>query len=75
MKAPKLRPNARHELRANIYNTLENIFETELIYISCINCANFREKTEMCGLVMQRPPAKVIAYACPKWEDKDEIPF
>ena len=75
MKAPKLRPNARHELRANIYNALENIFEQECIYISCINCANFRAKEEMCGLVMQRPPAKVIAYACPKWEDKDEIPF
>jgi len=75
MKAPKLRPNSRHELRANIYNTLENIFETEFIYIGCLNCANFREKDELCSLVMQRPPAKVIVYGCPKWEDKEDVPF
>ena len=44
---------------------------------SFINCDWSSPKyfLEVCKLVNQRPPARVIAYACPKWEDKDEVPF
>ena len=73
---PKLRPDARHDLRARIYNAVEIEIEKENIYRNCMNCINFREmQNEVCDLVMQRPPARVIAYGCPKWEDKEDIPF
>jgi hypothetical protein len=39
---------------------------------SCITCGHFVEKTEICSLYNARPPAKVIAFACPSY---DFIPF
>ncbi len=71
----KLRPNHRYDLQGAFFYAVSSICEKESIYISCLNCINFKEQTELCGLVDIRPPAKVIAYGCPQWEDKDEIPF
>lgn len=42
---------------------------------SCLNCSHFDEKAELCVKFQQRPPARVIAFACPEYEDCDEIPF
>jgi hypothetical protein len=42
---------------------------------SCLNCLHFAEETELCGKFASRPPARVIAYSCPAYEDKDDIPF
>ncbi len=42
---------------------------------SCLNCENFDEKTETCGVYRQRPPARVIAYGCVSYSDSDDIPF
>jgi hypothetical protein len=43
---------------------------------SCISCDHFNESTEMCKLVNARPPAKIIAFACEKYDNMDdEIPF
>lgn len=73
---PRIRPDATFDLRSALINTFENtIKQVDPVYISCLNCINFKEKEELCGLVNQRPPARVIAYGCPRWEDVDEIPF
>lgn len=40
---------------------------------SCLTCDNFDEKAELCELYKQRPPARVIAFGCPSWQN--EIPF
>lgn len=54
---------------------------------SCLSCRWFEENTERCLLSnpMVRPPARVIAYGCPSWDNKklkerepgedDDIPF
>lgn len=42
---------------------------------TCVRCINFDEKVEICRLAKVRPPAKVIAYGCPEFFDKDEIPY
>lgn len=42
---------------------------------SCLNCCNFEEEKELCRLAKARPPARVIAYACPNHFDESEIPF
>lgn len=60
------------DARLNVFAALAN---SPPIYQSCLNCDNFIEKTEICKLANQRPPAKVIAYGCPQWDDKEDIPF
>lgn len=45
---------------------------------SCITCRAFSEKDELCGLVMQRPPARTISYGCESWVDAgktEPLPF
>lgn len=63
----KLRSDAFHELKGLVE-------KLKPIYRSCINCEHFLEYDEKCKLYNQRPPARVIAYGCEKWEDI-EIPF
>lgn len=78
MSKPRFRPQFSHDLRASVYNAVEVVIEESFVYTSCMNCINFREhQSETCGLTnpLIRPPARIIAYGCPQWEDKDEIPF
>lgn len=42
---------------------------------SCINCTHFDEPTETCKLFNARPPARVIALSCERYDDVDSIPF
>lgn len=44
----------------------------ERLITNCINCLNYITEGEVCGLVNLRPPAKVIALGCSKWES---LPF
>lgn len=72
-----MKPILRHTAQAALRNIIASGIEREhnYLYQSCINCENFDEKNELCKLAKQRPPARVIVFGCPKWEDKDEIPF
>lgn len=42
---------------------------------TCLECLHFRKADETCQLATPpaRPPAEVIAYGCPAYED--EVPF
>lgn len=71
----KERPKLISGARADLTNAIANLIEQHNIYKTCLNCINFREDQELCKLANQRPPARVIAYGCKAWEDKDEIPF
>ena len=44
------------------------------IIACCVTCEHFDDKLEMCKLAKMRPPAHVIAYGCPSWDD-NRIPF
>lgn len=39
---------------------------------TCVQCSHWHEKDELCGLWLARPPAKVIAFGCEKYE---HMPF
>lgn len=67
MQNTKLRVDAFYQLR-------ELVEKLKPIYKSCLNCENFNEEKEICKKYNQRPPARVIAYACKDWDDL-EIPF
>lgn len=41
---------------------------------SCLNCTRFNEQSEVCILYNQRPPARIVAKACERWESID-LPF
>lgn len=34
------------------------------VFRSCLDCGNFDEPTEICKLVDQRPPARIIVHGC-----------
>lgn len=41
--------------------------------VTCCSCDHFNQASEICGKYNMRPPAKVIAFGCPAYEN--EIPF
>lgn len=51
-----------------IIKTLDSYLRT------CLNCDRFNIENEVCNLYIQRPPAKIIAKACERWESI-ELPF
>jgi hypothetical protein len=40
---------------------------------SCLSCVHFAPSSEFCKMVSARPPAKVIAFGCEKYDQ--DIPF
>lgn len=74
---PTLREGARLELSSAILNAAANIMEAtaNYPYRTCLRCDNFDEPKEICKLYNQRPPAKIIAFGCEQFDDKEWIPF
>lgn len=60
----ELGPDAAKTIVTDIFTTY---------FPNCVNCDNFDESTEVCSLVNQRPPAKIIARGCERWIVR--IPF
>ena len=72
MSHPKVRIDAAYTVKAAFEKT---IMACKPIYQSCLNCEHFDELNgEICKLAKVRPPARVIAYGCERYEDI-EIPF
>lgn len=42
------------------------------LLLNCLNCHHWKDKEEICGKYLQRPPAKIIVSGCPEHTD---IPF
>lgn len=75
MTKPILRIDAYYDIQDIIASALRDIATQNHIYQCCLNCINFREGPDVCGLVNQRPPARIITFGCPQWVDKDGVPF
>jgi len=76
----KLRPVAWIGLEAQIKAVITKHFVNELPFggltPSCLSCDHFNEREETCSKANdQRPPARVIAFGCEKYQDNDDIPF
>lgn len=66
------REQAVKALSEELCKQLVFILDTKLR--SCLNCTRFNEQTEVCVLFDQRPPARIVAKACERWESF-ELPF
>ena len=43
---------------------------------SCITCETFNESTEVCNKYKMKPPARIIAFGCPDYNNiSEDIPF
>lgn len=74
---PKLRAEAKLEIQSSLVNAALKVLEnsTHFPFQTCLHCDNFDEPTEQCKLFKAKPPARVIAFGCDKFDDKDFIPF
>lgn len=74
---PLLRKRALIEMKSALDGFLLKQIERADIFPfrSCLSCIYFKEKSELCSKYNMRPPAKIIAYGCPDYDDVDEIPF
>lgn len=63
-------------LRESVKRSLDEIEPIE-IFRSCLSCDHFVESQEACKISdMQRPPARIIAFGCTKYDNlDDDIPF
>lgn len=79
---PKVAP-PNHSFRFDGMLKLRRIMEENLdprdLVASCVTCTNFDNHEELCNLGQPkplRPPARIIAFGCPSYNDvSDEIPF
>jgi hypothetical protein len=72
-------PTVIQEFRLELLGVLQQVMEEAELTSTCLNCKRFDEATETCGQVHPpvRPPARVIAFGCPQFDedDVDAVPF
>jgi len=73
---PQFRELSDIELNSSLTLLIRRVLTDRIFpFKSCLSCKNFIEENEICKLANQRPPARVICYACPKYEDIEELPY
>jgi len=72
---PKLRLEQYYDLRSLIRDAVMQTLVKDCAYESCLVCEKFDETNELCNIVNQRPPARIIAYGCPSFTDNEQPPF
>lgn len=68
----------RNELDAHIAHAIQDMAKALGRAVvdgrrTCVHCDHFDPSIEHCALVNQRPPARVIAFGCDRFEDS--VPF
>lgn len=81
MKKPTIRKEASLELHYRaveaMFNVIENSPAGSYPFVNCLTCSHFdnAEDADMCKLYNMKPPARVVVYGCPSYEDGCDIPF
>lgn len=70
---PILRQEAWLELQSALTRILNN--PTRMAYQSCLNCKHWNFGKDICDKFNVKPPADIIVYSCPDYEDNSDIPF
>lgn len=73
----KFRDETLFQLMEGIRGAIRGIssFDADSLQRNCLVCLAFDERSEVCTLYQQRPPARVIAYGCPSFKDVTDIPY
>ena len=80
---PQPKPILKQEALTGLLDTIVRQFKTGRVsfpYRNCLNCKCWNEANEICNKFNARPPAEIIVYSCPAYEEDtknmdDEIPF
>lgn len=59
--------------KQKLHDIIQEVMEEADVWKTCINCKRFNEDKELCSLCTppSRPPARVIAFGCPAFEEAD----
>lgn len=72
-KQPK--PILRQEAWLNLNSAIVQHITTANIFQNCLNCMNWDFGKDQCKKYQAKPPAEIIVYSCPDYQDDGEIPF
>jgi hypothetical protein len=75
MSSNNIRPEMQNLLIQAATGAIKGILHGEVVVQSCLSCVHFKEPQEICNLYNMRPPARIIAKACPDYMDNLEVPF
>lgn len=72
----EIKPTFAPNIMASLTSAIKAAITNEYPFKTCVNCSHFEINAEHCKLTNPRirPPAIIIAFGCPKYDD-DRIPF
>lgn len=61
------------QFKKQLHDIIQEVMEEADVWKTCLNCKRFNEERELCTLCTPpaRPPARVIAFGCPSFEEAD----
>jgi hypothetical protein len=63
----------RKQVQAAVIEACENVMSDQELFGTCINCRYFKEDVEFCTLANARPPARIIAFGCPSYQEVQAV--
>ena len=72
-KQPK--PILRQDAWLNLSSTLIGNITNANVFQNCLNCMNWDYAGDKCKKYDAKPPAEIIVYSCPDYQDDGEVPF
>lgn len=59
--------------KARLHEIIQEVMGEDDVWKTCVNCKQFNEDKELCLVCNppSRPPARVIAFGCPAFEESD----
>lgn len=59
--------------KARLHEIIQEVMGEDDVWKTCVNCKQFNEDKELCLVCNppSRPPARVIAFGCPAFEEAD----
>lgn len=77
MVKPTLRPDTEIDLVSAIKLAVIREIENQRFhpYRNCLTCMAFNEKDEICKTYARRPPARVIVFGCPSYDDMNLVQY
>lgn len=75
--APILRSHQYIDFKSSVDREIVRYIKNPAAYPfqTCLNCMNWKHELDLCGKYNAKPPAEIIVFSCPDYQDDGEIPF